>query len=748
MRGHSEGVTSIAFSSDGKHLVSGSIDTTVRLWDANTAQPIGDPFTDHSKPVVFATFSSDGASVLSVSNDRSMRIWNFVKDRTSGSPVSFSDTTRIASYTSGSHGTTRLCSIKAGQSVDPSVLPDSPDNPDARLVSGVGNRAQTAFSALNEVFRDSYPVHRGIFNCVAFSPDRKSVATGFQNGMVQLWDANIKRPLGEPLKGSIRQPITSVAHSPDGGLLVTGSDMGTLQMWDISTQNALGDPFQGHSGRITAIAFSPDGKRFASASNDRTVRLWDADVAQALVRKEGEGDSTHVTSLAFSPDGSCIASGSKAGVVCLWNAKNGESIMKPFQGFGDDVTSVAFSRDGRRVVVGFIDGTMRILDVENGSLVQRLPSVSACSSPSQGGRQAAILEWIAVRNRINPSIGHTNSITSVAFSLDGRRVFSGSKDKTIRIWDVESGEVIGLPLRGHAASVTCLAVSPEGKRLISASRDKKVRMWDAETGAHIGLQPSGHDAPVTSIAFSPDGTRFVTGSEESKILLCDASTLQIIGAPLYGHRDSVNSVAFSSDGNMIASGSSDRTVRMWDARTGQVMGSPLPHPSPVTSVYFSPDGKRVVSGSRDNLLRVWDVAKGYHPPQSPVSDPAVSLVGNAQEMAAVTLTDLRKMTSSPSFLAMSEKAEHALRDVHLLIPDAAELSQCELEASLKLTEDGWVVGPGGNRLLWIPDAHRSRVIVHPRRLLIPAENMTTLNLSDCAHGTRWHECHTSSMRHM
>ena len=114
-----------------------------------------------------------------------------------------------------------------------------------------------------------------------------------------------------------------------------------------------------------------------------------------------------------------------------------------------------------------------------------------------------------------------------------------------------------------------MAFSPDGTRIASGSRDKTVRLWDAATGQPVGQPLTGHTDAVSSVAFSPDGTRIASGSADNTVRLWDAATGQPVGQPLTGHTDAVSSVAFSPDGTRIASGSADNTVRLWDAATGQ-----------------------------------------------------------------------------------------------------------------------------------------------------------------------------------
>ena len=210
---------------------------------------------------------------------------------------------------------------------------------------------------------------------------------------------------------------------------------------------------------------------------------------------------------------------------------------------------------------------------------------------------------------------------SAAFSPDGKRIVTASRDKTARLWDAESGKQIGEPLTGHTDAVLSAAFSPDGKRIVTASADKTARLWDAESGKQIGEPLTGHTDAVWSAAFSPDGKRIVTASEDKTARLWDAESGKQIGEPLTGHTDAVMSAAFSPDGKRIVTASWDKTARLWDAeKLAQAIRSGRSHaPSSaifdrssaaVGSAAFSPDGKRIVTASEDKTARLLRIFPG------------------------------------------------------------------------------------------------------------------------------------------
>ena len=306
------------------------------------------------------------------------------------------------------------------------------------------------------------------------------------------------------------------------------------------------------------------------------------------------------------------------------------------------------------VVLGFSTGELELRDERRGNLLlaisnaheDQVRSVAISNDGRRvvsGSRDKTVRMWNAQTGAqlCEPFLGHEGAVYGVAISKDGRTVVSGSRDKTVRLWDAQTALPIGEPLCGHEDSVWTVAISDDGRKVVSGSLDTTARLWDTQTGAQICEPLRGHQDEVYSVAMSEEGRTVVSGSYDMTVRLWDAQTGAQIGEPLHGHEDTIWSVAISKDGRTVVTGSYDMTVRLWDTLTGAyVQKKYLGHGHLVNSVAISKDRRKVVTASLDSTLRLWNAQTGAQ-----VGDP---FSGHDKSVRSVAYSEDGKMIVSGS----------------------------------------------------------------------------------------------------
>jgi WD40 repeat protein len=601
---HQALVCAVAFSPDSKTVLTGSHDDSARLWEVATGRPIGEPLR-HQGWIQAVAFSPDGKTVLTGAGDRTARLWEAASGRPIGAPLRHRDDVLAVAFspdgktllTAGAYEA-RLWEAASGKPIGPplrhpgyfTAVAFSPDGKTV-LTANAADKTAGLWQAASGKPIGPLLQHQDAVTAVAFSPDGKTLLTASLDKTARLWDAATGRPIGAPLRHE--HEVWAAAFSPDGTMVLTGSQDQTARLWTAATGKPSGAPLQ-HQGRVGLVAFSPDGESLLTGSEDGTARLWDTETGRPIGPPMSHEDA--VFAVAFNPDGKMVLTGGRE-TARLWAVATGKRIDPPFQLFAP-VLGVAFSPDGKRVLTA-TGVVAQLWETVTGKLVG-----APLLHKAQGDHD-------------------DDCVRPVAFSPDGKMVLTGSTNKTARLWEaaagrpiraprpyefpefteiVETGKPVGPPLT-HQGAVWAVAFSPDGKMVLTGSADKTARLWEAGTGKAIGV-PLRHQGEVLAVAFSPDGSMVLTGAQDRTARLWKAGTWQALGRPLR-HQGIVTAVAFCPDGRTLLTGSEDKTARLWDAVTGTAVGPPLEHGDGVSAVAFSPAGETILTGSLDGTARLW-----------------------------------------------------------------------------------------------------------------------------------------------
>ena len=526
--GHKGSVSTLAVTPNGKRIVSGSEDHTIRVWDLETGAAIGNPIEGHEGWVRIVAVTQDGNRIVSDAWDHTIRIWNMETGAAIGNPFEgYEDGVTAIALTpdgkcivSGSwDGTIRVWDMETGTAI-------------GKPIKG----------------------HKGWVNNVAVTPDGKRIVSGSDDRTIRIWDMETGAAIGEPIKGH-EGGVTAIAVTLDRRRIVSGSDDRTIHVWNLENGAAIGKPIEGHEYGVNTVAVTPDGKRIISGSYDSTIRVWDMETGTAIGNPI-KGHKYSVNAIAVTPDGKRIVSGSWDRTIRVWDIETGVAIGDPIEGYEDRVRALAMTPDGKRIIIGSANHTIRVWDME------------ACAAIG------------------DPIEGHEDWMRAVAVTPNGKCIVSGSLDGTIRVWDIEIGALIGNPIKGHKDRVTAIALTPDGKRIVSGSDDSTIRIWNLETGAALGNPIKRHQNSVRALVVTPDWKRIVSGSDDSTIRIWDLETGAAIGEPIKGHENQVYAVAVMPNGKCIVSGSFDGTFCITDIETREVKRIKV-HPLSFVGLDFS-----------------------------------------------------------------------------------------------------------------------------------------------------------------
>ena len=575
--GHTDRVRSVAYSPDGKRLVTASYDGTARIWDASSGRQLL-VLQGHGGPVLSAAFSPDGRRIATGSFDKTARIWEASTGR---QLFVLRHDSRVRSVAFSPDGT----QLVTASYDDNARIWDAMTGRQIHLLAG----------------------HSALVTSAAYSSDGRWIVTASYDKTVRIWNA----ATGRLVRMLARQSdmITSAEFSLDGQRIVTSSDDGTSRVWDVANGKQLA-LLTGQTQLMASAVFSADGRRVLTASYDGTARIWDAETGRQI--KVMSGHTNFVEGAVFSPDGLHVATASSDGTARIWEAvpRNQVQLLAGHRG---TVATAVYSPDGHRIVTASWDKTARIWDASSGRLLVTLTGhtasvATAAFSPDGTRVVTASLDgtariWdAATGHELQVLSGHTDRVVSAAFSPHGHRVVTTSLDKTGRIWDAATGQQLAL-LEGHTRIVETGAFSPDGRRVVTASDDGTARIWDATTGRQVMLL-IGHTDQLASAEYSADGRRIVTASDDGTARIWNAITGRQTGVLNGGGR--VTNAAFSRGGRHIATASDDGTITIWDAGTGWPVEVLSGHTALADTAAFSPDGSRVVSASDDGTARIWN----------------------------------------------------------------------------------------------------------------------------------------------
>ncbi|MEZ4709125.1 MAG: BTAD domain-containing putative transcriptional regulator [Caldilineaceae bacterium] len=539
----------VAFSPDGTLLAGAGRDHKIRLWEAPTGA-LRQTLPGHSDTVHALAFHPDGKVLASGGVDGYLHLWE-VGHLWAG------EASQPAAIVADAAPQKPLRSLYAEKAIPIRAVAFSHDG--QLLASGADDGVITLWDTDRADAVQRYQGHTGIVWSLAFAPDDRILYSGCTgHPAILLWDVANKEAVNQlaPLG-----TIWSLALTPDGKTLASGSEAGTVALWNVAqpTKATLLHTHYGYSKAPRAVDWSPDGRRLATGDIHGVVLLWDVSGANVPLPRRFKAGDEPITDVVFSPDGNLLATtGGVQGQyhAQLWELASGE--LKETMPVNSELTSLAFADGGRRLLggssdsmvygwdrqastevsmrqidqrkshyagitaalhtnlmVGYSDTYLYLLQIDTGEVVRQLPASGEIAFAALDARAAQLAcagphHTIALWDLTEPArsaqprllVGHTNAVSAVRFSPDGRWLCSASLDRSVRIWDVATGAAVAV-LGEHPQYVADVAVSPDGSRVASIGQEGTLRIWDVERRelVHILHAPGPYEGMnITGVA--------------------------------------------------------------------------------------------------------------------------------------------------------------------------------------------------------------------------------------------------------
>jgi WD40 repeat protein/serine/threonine protein kinase len=458
---------------------------------------------------------------------------------------------------------------------------------------------------------------------VVYSSDGRLLATGGSDAKVRFWHAASAEPAGEV---SVSRTIRAAAFTPDNATLVVGCEDGKVHFIDVAARQLLSSRGQccaKHEHPIYALAISPDGSLLLTGSADETASLWDLKTGQ----RRGGRFLLHgaVNAVAFHPTRNVFVTTS-AYQTSTWDVATGQRVGEPIT-HESSVCAIALHPDGQSLLAGGFDKAARLWEMtvgrEWGRLLPHGSNVQSVAFSPDGlwaltaGFDGYARLWDGATGALQRQLdGAAGKLHAVAFSPDSKTAVAAGDDLVLWTWDVATGQRRPWQ-RQRGAAIRVLRFSPpDGHWLLSVDEKGTALIWDTAKGEIVREMHHGGEVGSWSAVFSPDGRQILTGGRaglgalayKGKARLWDAATGELLRE--FHHERHVGAVAFSIDGKWIVTGSADHTAQLWNGATGQPIGGPFKLRGMVRSVALNADASRLLTAGFDSSARVWDTTTG------------------------------------------------------------------------------------------------------------------------------------------
>lgn len=549
--GHQGEILATAFSRDGRYMATGSADQTVKLWDVNSGSLLR-TFSGHVNSVAGVAFTPDGKTLVSAADN--VILWDINSGRQRGiGPV----------HTLGKAFRNRPGYI----SFRPRILNFVSLSSDGRLaISGGSDEKVKLWDTGTRAEILTFSGHKGWVNSAIFSPDNNYVLSAGTDGVVLMWDVNTGFTLMF-LKGH-KSKVISTAFSASGRLAATGDEDGTIIIWDVVLGREKGR-LLGHRAGITSIHFVDSDQNLVTTSLDKSVKVWS--VSNMKLMGDFIITPNPINTSALSSNGRFLVVGGYQSSAVLWETTTARPLIQ-YSGYVSWIRSVDFSPDGRYLAVGTYDGVIKLWELQAGNGIEIFYCGSGDINEvrfyadgqyllARNNNKMACLLSVSKRNRSMTEINLPET-GPLALSPDSKYLAVGGK--SLQVLEFSSGQVVW---KGDDSGTSYNRVfyTDYGRQVIGV-RDNNIDLWDAGKKSLLHRQ-SSNDLTIESAALSPSGNYLVTyGFDVNKkpsVVVWKVRNDKILSIHSWQVAKMVTAAEFMGNGN-IALGMINGSISLWN----------------------------------------------------------------------------------------------------------------------------------------------------------------------------------------
>ncbi|KAI8072212.1 WD40-repeat-containing domain protein [Gilbertella persicaria] len=576
LEGDTEIITTMAVKPDSKHLVSASRSLFLRVWDLEKGESIR-TLKAHEAPIIVMDIDPTSTLVATGSADATIKVWNIDKG--------------FCTHNLKGHGGV-ISAVKFHNYQGKWYLASGADDCQIRIWD---LQSRSCIAVLQS--------HVSVIRGLDFSADGKYLISGSRDKVVNVWDWQAKTlratyPIFETIEtvGFLEKNVKLAAkfgkNWQDADIFYTAGDSGLIKLWDLKSGKLIKaqEPEKNSKHTISDVVYIEKTQTLAAVTNDQNILMYSLENKLERVKQIVGYNDEVVDVVYLGENDTHLAAATNSAQLRVYNVETQDCDL--LYGHDDMILSIDRSKDGLLIATASKDKTARLwkIDMANPDKSMRFQAAGLC-------------------------VGHTESVGAVALSRKSNSfMITGSQDRTIKYWNLRDFDLEDLDEdyrpkslythQAHEKDINTICVAPNDKFFATGSQDKTAKLWNVDTGELIGTM-KGHKRGVWSAQFSPVDQVLATSSGDKTVKIWSLKDFTCLKT-FEGHTNSVLRVNFLSAGMQLVSAGSDGLVKVWTIKTNECASTLDNHTQKVWALSVRKDEKFIVSAGADSVINFWE----------------------------------------------------------------------------------------------------------------------------------------------